>query len=57
MRTNSSKAGFIRGIQDTESLWLDFQLSVVDVPSRVRSPEDNRANDEAGLTIIKHLQD
>ena len=36
------KAGFARGDQGTESLWLDSQLSVVDVPSRVRSPGGNR---------------
>ena len=36
------KAGSAWGDQGTESLWLDSQLSVVDVPSRDRSPEGNR---------------
>jgi len=56
MQTTSCKASFIRGIQGTESLWLDFQLSAVDVPSRARSPEGNRASGEAGLTDFNHLQ-
>jgi hypothetical protein len=37
-----TKTGLVRGIQGTESLWLDSQLSVLDVPSRVRSPGGNR---------------
>jgi hypothetical protein len=37
------KAGFARGNQGTESLWLDSKLSVnAVVPSRDRSPEGNR---------------
>jgi len=34
--------GLVRGIQGTESLWLDSQLSEVDVPSRDWSPGGNR---------------
>jgi len=38
----SCKAGFVRGDQGTESLWLDSQLSMVDVFSRDQNPEGNR---------------
>jgi hypothetical protein len=34
----SCKEGLVRGDKGTESLWLDSQLSWVDVPSRDRSP-------------------
>ena len=36
------RLALFRGIQGTESLWLDSQLSVVDVPSRDWSPGGNR---------------
>ena len=52
MQTTSCKASFIRGIQGTESLWLDFQLSAVDVPSRARSPEGNRAMVKPALLTL-----
>jgi len=38
----TSKTDFARGIQGTESLWFNSQLSEVDVPSRDRSPGGNR---------------
>jgi hypothetical protein len=39
---NVLRLALFRGIQGTESLWLDSQLSVVDVPSRDWSHGGNR---------------
>ena len=43
------KVGLAREIQGSESLWFNSKLSTAGCPSRVRSPEGNRASGMADL--------